>query len=347
MEDLVYFYPDGHQAHYEPGHPENPERVEAIRSALEQDGQWQIYPKLPPRDIPVDLLQSIHTPAYLSRLKRTSAVADHLDMETYTTQDTWQLALNAAGGAAAVAEAVWSGEARRGFALTRPPGHHATPTRGMGFCLLNNISLAAEMLLTNAENRTPKANRLAIIDLDLHHGNGTQEIFWNRADVFYMSIHQYPLFPGTGRVDECGSGAGEGTNANFPLPPGSGDNAFLKITQRLILPLLDRYKPEMLLVSFGTDPHWRDLLGSLRLSVDACGEMILKLTQWADQSCSGKIALFLEGGYDLAAGKACSLAAVAALLGEPWRDPFGGSPTPESTGWKDIFEKSLSIWKIG
>ncbi len=236
MQDLVLFYPDGHEAHFETGHPEHPDRVEVIRTALEQVGWWQQYPKLSPKRISNELLRSVHTPEYLSTLNKVCTEGYHLDMETYTTRDSWRLGLNSAGGAVAVAEAVWSGDARRGFALTRPPGHHATQTRGMGFCLLNNIAIAAESLLTARRDRYPNASRLAIIDLDLHHGNGTQEIFYHRPDVFYFSIHQSPLFPGTGLLDECGSGAGKMTNANFPLPPGSGDNAFQSIMKSLILP---------------------------------------------------------------------------------------------------------------
>ncbi len=173
MHDLVYFYPEGHQAHAELGHPERPERVETIRLALEAVGWWQAYPRLEPQLPGEELLAEIHDRGYLTNLQAASSRGQRLDADTYTTPASWQLALNSAGGALAVTQAVWSRDAKRGFAMTRPPGHHATAQRGMGFCLLNNVALASEYLI-----REYDAERLAIIDLDLHHGNGTQDIFW-------------------------------------------------------------------------------------------------------------------------------------------------------------------------
>ncbi len=341
MHDLVFFYPEGHQAHYELGHPERPERVETIRQALEAVGWWDRYPHLPPLPVPIRLLESIHDAAYLNQLQAACARGQHLDMDTYTTPASWQLALNAVGGAMAVSAAVWGGEARRGLALTRPPGHHATTRRGMGFCLLNNVALAAQYLLSDLG-----AQRLAIVDLDLHHGNGTQEIFYRRGDVFYISTHQSPLYPGTGSLQETGAGAGEGTNANFPLPPGSGDGAFQEIMQTLILPLLDRFQPEMLLVSFGFDTHWRDPLGHLQLTSAGYGSLIASLATWADAHCKGRIALYLEGGYDLEAAAACGLAVTAALLGETWEDSLGGSPQYEGRSWQAVVWAARQLWNL-
>jgi acetoin utilization deacetylase AcuC-like enzyme len=341
MEDLVYFYPEGHAEHFEYGHPERPDRVETIRKALDKAGYWQPYPKLEPLGLSIPVLNSIHTPAYLQYLKEASQRGQRLDADTYTTPASWQLALNAGGGAAAVAESVWKGEARRGFALTRPPGHHATTDQGMGFCLLNNIALAAEYLIREYE-----VKKAAIIDLDLHHGNGTQDIFWFRADVFYFSIHQAPLYPGTGRIEEKGGGIGKGYNANIPLPPGSGDQAFKSALTSVIIPLLDRYSPQILLVSVGFDTHWMDPLGSLNLSASGNRETILGLCEWADMNCEGKIALFLEGGYSLDAASACAQAYVAALLNEPWQDPLGSSPNPDRSEWKDILQKVQTSWDL-
>ncbi len=225
--------------------------------------------------------------------------------------------------------------------MTRPPGHHATIDQGMGFCLLNNIALAAESLIQQ-EN----AQKLAIIDLDLHHGNGTQDIFWRRGDVFYISTHQSPLYPGTGYVDEIGSGPGKGATANFPLPPFSGDQAFGTLMHTLILPLLERFAPEMILVSFGFDPHWRDPLGSLILSAAGYGNLITNLVDFADAHCGGRIALILEGGYDLDAAAACGQSAVAALLKHPWQDPLGPAPQPESSHWLVMERRAREIWGI-
>ncbi len=340
MKDLVYFYPEGHAAHFERGHPERPERVEVIRSALLESGLWDEYPKLTPLLMANDLIQSIHSPAYLNLLEMTCRRSGHLDPDTFTTPATWDLAHRAAYGAATIASAVWEGRAKRGFALTRPPGHHAMRGQGMGFCLLNNIAVAAEYLIKNHH-----VQRVAIVDLDLHHGNGTQDIFWSRNDVFYISTHQSPFYPGTGNVADIGSGSGEGWTANFPLPPGSGDNAFLSIMDQLIIPLLDRKNPQIILVSYGFDTHWMDPLGQLLLTADGYRILIKKLCDWADIHCEGRIALILEGGYDLNAGKACNLAVISAMLGKEYNDPYP-CPYKENNTWQSILKQALSIWDL-
>lgn len=339
--ELVFFYPEGHEAHFEQGHPERPERVEAISCALDEIGWWETYPHLEPLVVSQDLLRSVHDSTYLKQLEASCRSGLRLDMDTYTTTASWALALNAIGGALAVAHSVWEGKARRGFAITRPPGHHATINRGMGFCLLNNVALVAEYLFQEAG-----AKRLAVIDLDLHHGNGTQDIFWERGELFYISTHQFPYYPGTGDVNDIGSGPGEGTTANFTLPPGSGDQAFHEIMGELILPLVNRFNPDMVLVSFGFDPHWRDPLGHLQLSADGYRSLVASLTGWADENCSGRIALFLEGGYDLEAGAACGQAVVAALLGREWQDTLGPSPYPEENSWQVMKRQALEIWEL-
>jgi acetoin utilization deacetylase AcuC-like enzyme len=346
MQPLVLYYPTGHQAHQAPGHPERPERVEAIRQAIDKAGFDRANNYVPPIPLSEAVLSGVHAKGYLSSLQSFCSQGEPLDMDTYTTPASWQIALNTAGGAASTAREVWNGSAKRGFALTRPPGHHATSNYGMGFCLLNNVAIAAQYLLTPHSEMAIAAERLAIIDLDLHHGNGTQDIFWSRGDVFYISTHQSPLYPGTGRLDECGAGAGVDRNANFPLPPGTGDTGFRTVMHELILPLLDGYKPQMLLVSFGFDPHWRDPLGSLLVSASALHDLILDLAHWADDKCAGKICLFLEGGYDLMAGEACCLGATSALLEEPWEDPLGPSPIPEKNRWIEVVRTAQKLWGI-
>jgi acetoin utilization deacetylase AcuC-like enzyme len=193
MDELVLFYPRGHEAHQESGHPERPQRVEVIRRALEEVGWWEKFPKLSPKSLSTEFLTSIHTSEYLKFLETSCKRGTRLDMDTYTTPESWFLAKNAAGGAVEIAHTVWSGDSKRGIALTRPPGHHATSSKGMGFCLLNNVALAAEYLITNSFENLENPHRIAIIDLDLHHGNGTQDIFRRRNDVFYLSTHQSPL----------------------------------------------------------------------------------------------------------------------------------------------------------
>ena len=341
MHDLVFFYPQGHQAHALPHHPERPERVEQIRSALEQAGWWGAYPQVNALTLPVQVLQSVHTPAHLVRLEAFSRQGGRIDPDTYFTPQSWVLALQAAGGAASVATSVWLKESRCGFALTRPPGHHATSNKAMGFCLLNNVALAADYLIREAG-----AERLAIVDLDLHHGNGTQDIFWQRGDVLFISTHQFPLYPGTGWLDEIGQGDGEGATVNLPLPPMSGDEAFLTAMETIILAHLDHFGPEMVLVSAGFDAHWRDPLGSLLLSATTYGQLIAQLTTWADGNCDGRIALFLEGGYDLEGNNACAVALVAALLRETWEDPIGPTHWRERDDWKVVVEKAQRLWGV-
>jgi len=342
MDEMVFFYPDGHEAHFERGHPERSERVEAIREALMESGWWDKYPQLESIEIPKAILHNVHDPEYLSHLEQICRRGQHFDMDTYTTPDSWQLALKAAGGGIAVADAVWQRQAKRGFALTRPPGHHATRDRAMGFCLLNNVAIAAEYLL-----QARGAKRIAIIDLDLHHGNGTQDIFYRRGDVFYVSTHQSPLYPGTGRVSETGAAQGEGTTANFPLPPMSGDEAFQTVMDELILPLMDRFTAEMILVSYGFDPHRNDPLGSLMLSAGTYGVLISRLAGWADQNCEGRIALFLEGGYDMQAAKNCSQAVVAALLGESWEPRETDRPAArEGLNWQGMVKEAKKLWDL-
>lgn len=341
MEDLIYYYPQGHENHWQSRHPERPERVETIVKILQANNLWERYPKAEPKPLNTEEIALVHSMDYLRELENACRFGDSLDMDTYTTPFSWELALKTAGGAVSVAEAVWNGQARRGFALTRPPGHHATSQRGMGFCLLNNVAIAAAWVIQRLG-----AKRVAIIDFDLHHGNGTQDIFWERADVFYLSTHQSPLYPGSGYLEEIGAGEGRGFTANFPLPPGSGDRAFANLMENIILPLLDRFQPQILLISYGFDPHWRDPLGHLLLSARQYGEMVGQLSKWSELHCDGKMALFLEGGYDLEAAKACTLAVVNALLGMPIDDPLGVSPREEGNSWQKMLEQARQIWQI-
>jgi acetoin utilization deacetylase AcuC-like enzyme len=341
MHDIVFFYPEGHAAHYEHGHPERPERVETIRRGLSDAGWWDSFPHLEPVDPSIELISSIHEMNYLRILETASAQGRHLDMDTYTTTASWDLAIQSAGGAVGVAEAVWQRQAARGFALCRPPGHHATRNQGMGFCLLNNVAVAVEYL-----QQTFGAQKLAIIDLDLHHGNGTQDIFWRRGDVLYISTHQSPHYPGTGLIHETGAGGGEGTTVNFPMPPMTGDRGFKTVMDEGILPSLDRFSPEMLLVSYGFDTHWRDPLGNLLLSATGYASLITALTQWSDDYCDGRIMLVLEGGYDLEAAAACGCSVTAALLGVAWDDPLGTSPYPENSAWQTMLQQAREIWAL-
>ena len=324
----------------QPGHPERPQRVEAIRSALEDAGYWAAGRQVAPLQLPRALLERTHTPALLQQLEAASQQDASVDADTYLTPASWALTQATAGGAAALAEMVWTREAEAGFALTRPPGHHAERARAMGFCLLNNVALAAEHLLAQG------AQRLAILDLDVHHGNGTQDIFYEREDVLFISSHQSPLYPGTGHLNERGRGAGEGATCNLPLPPFSGDAAFQAAYEEVAIPLLYRFQPDMLLISFGFDAHWRDPLANLQVSAAGYGAVLAALRAWGQAQCGGRIALFLEGGYELGAAAACSLAAVQALLGEPVTDALGPATKAEGDRWRAVVDKAKSVWEL-
>lgn len=341
MEDLALFYPENHHLHASLDHPERPERVEAIRQSLEAAGLWDSRWLIEPADIPEVVLHSIHTPGHTSRVQLASQRGGSIDADTYVTNSSWHLALNAAGGAIAVGEAVFTRQAHRGFALCRPPGHHATPDRAMGFCLLNNIALAAEYLLKNHS-----AERIAILDIDLHHGNGTQDIFYHRPDVFFCSIHQYPLYPMTGVVSETGAGLGENTTLNIPFPPYAGDEARSAAWNLVIRPLLEEFEPEMLLVSAGFDAHWRDPLGNQLATANGYGEMIKQCSVFADEHCDGRLAVFLEGGYDLGAGAECARVVTQALLDQTWEDKIGPSPFPEDISWESRLQQVIRQWDL-
>ena len=338
MDSLIFYYPEGHQKHYLPGHPERPERVEVIRRGLQEAGYWDRFPVIEPALPSQDLLGEVHEVEFLRLLELASQREQMLDPDTYAMRDSWQLALNAAGGAVAVVDQVWEGLASTGFALTRPPGHHATRSRAMGFCLINNVAVAAQYLV-----QEKGAAKIAIVDLDLHHGNGTQDIFWNRGDVVYISIHQAPFYPGTGALYEIGVGPGEGATLNLPIPAFSGDAAYKTLLTEIILPYLDQAGAECLLISFGFDTHWRDPLGSMQVSADCVYWMIGALRNWAARNCQGKIVVILEGGYDLEAGKACGQAVGAGLLNDPWEDDLGRSPRSESDSWRETLREAKGM----
>jgi len=339
MKDLALFYPEKHEQHFSPDHPERPERVEAIRAALKGAGLVDVALQVKPASIPEEILYKIHSEAHTRNIEASSRRGGHIDADTYVTTASWQLALNAAGGGIAVAEAVYQRDARRGLALTRPPGHHATRDHAMGFCLLNNIALTTEYIL-----QTTDAERIAILDVDLHHGNGTQDIFYHRGDVFFCSIHQYPLYPMTGLAQETGGGDGEFKTLNVPFPPYAGDQARAAALDELILPLFKKFQPDMILVSAGFDAHWRDPLGHQLATADGYGSITARLAAFADENCEGRLAVLLEGGYDIQAGASSCLALTQAMIGQEWEDPVGPSPLPEDEYWTARLNQVKEVW---
>jgi len=267
-----------------------------------------------PRAATRDELARVHDSEHLQRIAATSGRAVALDPDTFTSPESYEIALAAAGAAVDAVDRVFSGSHSSAFALVRPPGHHAERSRAMGFCLFNNVAIAA------AHARTLGASRVAIVDYDVHHGNGTQHIFEADPNVLYVSTHQYPYYPGTGAADEIGEGPGEGRTVNLPLEVGATDDDYRVVFEEVILPVVRQFRPEMLLVSAGFDAHERDPLAGMRLTTGAFGAMTQALRGAADECCGGRIVLVVEGGYDLRA-LAASLGAAVDALASPPRDP--------------------------
>jgi acetoin utilization deacetylase AcuC-like enzyme len=223
------------------------------------------------------------------------------------------------------------GDATSAFAAVRPPGHHARPQQAMGFCLLNNVALAVRHA-----QREHSVKRVAIIDIDVHHGNGTQDAFYDDPSVLYVSTHQYPFYPGTGRADELGAGEARGTNVNIPLPAGCGDVEYAATFDQIVEPVVRRYRPELLFVSLGFDAHHLDPLAMMELSVDGYGALMTRIRALAEELCGGRLIVSLEGGYDLDAIAWSTRRTVEVLLGDtPTPDPIGPAPSahaPDSSG---------------
>lgn len=271
-------------------HPESPERLVAIRDRLQSEGLWRDV--LAPRPAPLKDCLRIHRQNYLNSLAKMGEGV--WDRDTYVRPETLAIARLAAGGAILAADAAWQGR-ETAWALLRPPGHHAIAGSAMGFCYLNNVAIAA------ARHVALGRGRVAIVDVDVHHGNGTQEAFYGTADVLTISMHEAPLFPGTGAADETGAGAGQGYNLNIPVPAGSGDATYGLAMERLIEPAVRRFAPSLILSSFGTDIHYLDPLAGLTMSSQACVGLVERIEALAGQVCEGRVAFMLEGGYHLGA----------------------------------------------
>ena len=282
-------------------HPERPARLLAARAGVKSSGV--ATRELPAIDADRALLAGVHSPALLDRLDLLRGVRGMIDADTFVSPRSVEAATRAAGGAATLARALVAGEAERGIALLRPPGHHAESGESMGFCLLNNVAVAARAA------RLAGAARVAIVDIDVHHGNGTQEIFWRDPDVLYVSLHQWPFYPGTGAVEERGEGDGEGATVNVPLAAGADDDVYREAMRRVVQPVLAEFAADVLLVSAGFDAFEGDPLASMRVTPRGFADMIAALLAGG----ASKVGLFLEGGYDLAGLEACVAASMRAL----------------------------------
>ena len=274
------------------GHPETPKRLERIMELLEKVPLAGVERRQPRAATPEEI-DSTHTATHRQRLEGFSGESTQLDPDTAMSPDSYQAALHAAGAAIGAVEEVWDGKASNAFAIVRPPGHHATPSSAMGFCLFNNVAIAAEAALRRG------AERVLVLDWDVHHGNGTQDVFYGRRDVMYQSVHQYPFYPGTGAAAERGSGIGEGFTVNCPLPAGQADADYGAVFHDLLLPIGRAFSPNIVLISAGFDPHEADPIAEMRVTERGFAAMCSAARQLADDCCGGKLVLVLEGGYHL------------------------------------------------
>ena len=322
-------------AHDWPGHPENAARVPAILKVIQSSVINNQCMSVEPRPATMEELTRVHPLEYVEALERVMAQApgyvDHAP--TYITPQSFECARLAAGAACSIVENSLittspnhhNGELENcGFALIRPPGHHATPASAMGFCLYNNVAIAAR------HAQALGAERVMIVDFDVHHGNGTQDAFYDDGSVLFISTHQHGIYPMTGEIEETGAGAGRGYNVNVPLPAGAGDGAAERVMAEIILPLADRFQPNFMLVSAGYDAHWRDPLASLQFTCTGYYRMVQALRQIALRHCDGRLVCVLEGGYDLEALAQSVLASMHALAGlDAPPDPLGPAPYKE------------------
>ena len=325
------------------GHPESPDRLRVIHELIAKE--FSGLPLIDPRVATEDELAAVHDPFYIQTVANTEGRAfSRLDADTGLSARSYLVARLAAGGLLQAVDSLLTPHSALDnphsiFAFVRPPGHHAEPRRGMGFCIFNNIAIAAEYAL---EKHGLK--RVLIVDWDLHHGNGTQKAFYDRPDVLFFSSHQYPHYPGTGNFDEVGSGKGEGYTVNAPFPSGFGDTEYLAVYDRVLRPIALEYKPELVLVSAGFDPYFADPLGGMQVTGDGFGNLASLIRAIAEATCGGKMLLTLEGGYNPDGLREGVRSVLQALTGPAWTVPVMDSPAAERV-IQSVISRQKKYWK--
>ncbi len=316
------------------GHPERPARLDAVREGIDHAGLTEAVLPLPAREATAAELERVHPAPYLEALEASSrAGGGMLDADTVVSADSWRAAVTAAGTGIAAIDALSTGAADAAFLALRPPGHHARPSQGMGFCLLNNVAVAAAELAERGE-------QVLIIDYDAHHGNGTQEIFYSDPRVMYVSFHEWPLYPGTGRHDEIGHGPGEGATVNLPLPAGATGDVYLRALDEVIAPQVERFAPTWVLISAGFDAHRADPLTGLGLAAGDYATINERVSEWARP---GRMISFLEGGYDLGALRDSVAASLPTLIGAPATAIAGEQDTSGGPG-ATVVDAVADLW---
>jgi len=310
MKNLAILYDDIYLQHLTgEGHPECPERLTAIHNALRKEGVLDKCKRIEPREATVEELSFVHVKGYIERVASANVAEGrllYLDPDTSLSTKSYYVARMAVGGLLNTIDYVIGG--KKAFAFVRPPGHHAEMDRGMGFCIFNNVAIVARYA-----QKKHGIKKVLIADWDLHHGNGTQQAFYDDPSVLYFSTHQYPYYPGSGSFDETGSGKGTGFTVNMPLPAGRNDGDYIFIFQEILKPIALSFSPELILVSAGFDIHHMDPLGGMEVTEDGFRGMATILREIADTCCGGRICFVLEGGYSLGGISASVLAVLDAL----------------------------------
>ena len=328
-------------------HLENARRVKAVQSVLEDpslNGKWA---ELVPRLATKEELALVHTADHIDRIEKTAGKPLYsFDMDTQTTEKSYDVARLGVGAVFGLLDEIWTGKATRGFACIRPPGHHAEPDKAMGFCLFNNVALGARYLKEHYS-----VSKIMIVDFDVHHGNGIQSAFYNTDDVLYVSLHQFPCYPGTGNFGEVGRGRGEGFTINIPLGKGHGDRDFAGIIYYMLNPLAQAYHPDMILVSCGFDLYMHDPLGGMTVTPEGYALITFFLLDIAQKVCNGLIAFIMEGGYSLKGIRECGLRVMQELCDVPTLnrkqiEKVTGNSVRKLSAIRKVIEIQKEYWRI-
>ena len=313
------------------GHPERPQRLDAVRRGIREAGLEPRLRMMTPRPAAMEELRTVHTAAHIERVESTNGRTYRFDPDTQAGPRSYAAALLAAGSVTDAVDRVLAGEMDRAFCAVRPPGHHAGADRAMGFCLFNNVAVGAARALAAG------LSRVAIIDFDVHHGNGTQDIFYDDPRVLYVSTHAYPFYPGTGALDEVGGGDGEGFTLNLPLPGTMGDAEYVRVYREIVDPVAGAFDPQLLLVSVGFDPHRDDPLAGMAVTERGFGAIAASCLAAAAGAAQGRAIFVLEGGYDLDGIANSSAEVMKVLLGET--GGIGGYHAPRIDPLIHLFRK--------
>ncbi len=321
-------------------HPESAPRMLAAMALLESSGVLARLQRIDNRDATPEEIALAHRPDYVAAVRQAAREGGGwVDPDTLITPRSYEVAARVVGGTLAAVDRVVDRSVASAFCLVRPPGHHATPSQAMGFCLFNHVAVAARY----ARVKHGLA-RVAIVDFDVHHGNGTQDVFYGDSSVLYVSTHEYPFYPGTGAAREIGAGEGKGYTINIPMPHFSGDAAYRRAFEEIVVPALYRFRPELILISAGYDAHYADEIAHQQLSVDGYGALASLTKTAADELCDGRIVAALEGGYDLVAMPWCVRRTIEILNADaPVADPLGAIDTKEPAGVEDMLREVRAI----